>query len=55
MGDGRPQALEYASPPKKVKKPLPDFVFLLGWMLVFAACHVLLSVLVAGLGALTTP
>ena len=51
--EGRRKPLDYASPPRKVKKPLPDVAFLLGWMALLVALFVLTTlVLVAVLEAL---
>ena len=45
VDDGGPNTLDYASPPRKVKKPPPDVLFLFAWMALFVALFVLMSLL----------
>jgi xanthosine utilization system XapX-like protein len=41
--------LDYASPRRKVRKPVPDVVFLFGWMGVFVGMYLVMSLLLVGL------
>ncbi len=44
-----PVRLDYASPRRKVRKPVPDVVFLFGWMCVFVGMYLVMSLLLVGL------
>jgi hypothetical protein len=44
-----PMRLDYASPRRKVRKPVPSVVFLFGWMGVFVGMYLVMSLLLVGL------
>ena len=45
-----PRRLDYASPRRKVRKPVPDVAFLFGWMGLLVGMYLLMSLLLAFLG-----